>query len=329
MARLLSFDIAKALCIILVVAGHFRPEYAPDWYLHIWKWIYSFHMPLFMFASGYIYIAFKKEESYLSFINKKLKRLMVPYIVVSVIIISIKLLTQNGNYVENPVVPMSFITMLYKPEAGYFLWFVWALFLYFLIIPFFKTKMSRFCLFALAIIFHYVNFENTTIFALHESKRMFLWFMLGVICYDCGVVIILQRLGKHWNAMLQGTVVILFTLISLFGMGHSQMVLLMPWLGIACVMIISYRIVKYQQTTWMKFLVSLSTASYIVYLLHTTFEGFCKAVLHKVPIVFSNPNIQFCFEAVAVILCGLTIPMMLYYFVLCKFKWARVLFGIR
>ena len=62
MIRLLNFDIAKAICIILVVIGHYSPDGSPDWYKAIWSWIYSFHMPLFMFASGYIYNAFKKDE---------------------------------------------------------------------------------------------------------------------------------------------------------------------------------------------------------------------------------------------------------------------------
>ena len=53
MQRLVFLDIAKAICIILVVIGHYHPENSPEWYNVIWKFIYSFHMPLFMFASGY------------------------------------------------------------------------------------------------------------------------------------------------------------------------------------------------------------------------------------------------------------------------------------
>lgn len=55
MNRLISIDIAKALCIILVVVGHYNPGSAPEWYHIIIRFIYTFHMPLFLFASGYIY----------------------------------------------------------------------------------------------------------------------------------------------------------------------------------------------------------------------------------------------------------------------------------
>ena len=84
-------------------------------------------MPLFMFASGYIYMAFKKDELYLSFIAKKVRRLMIPYFVVSLIIVTIKLFSQSSMYVENPVTVFSFIRILYLPEAGYFLWLIWSL----------------------------------------------------------------------------------------------------------------------------------------------------------------------------------------------------------
>ena len=57
MNRLISIDIAKAICIILVVIGHYNPDNAPEWYHTINLFIYTFHMPLFMFASGYVYAA--------------------------------------------------------------------------------------------------------------------------------------------------------------------------------------------------------------------------------------------------------------------------------
>lgn len=91
--RIVSLDVAKAICIILVVIGHYVPDNSPEWYVAIHDVIYTFHMPLFMFASGFVYIATKKSEAYGTFILKKVKRLMIPYISTSVIVISIKLLT--------------------------------------------------------------------------------------------------------------------------------------------------------------------------------------------------------------------------------------------
>lgn len=76
MNRIIFLDIAKAICIILVVVGHYMPDNSPMWYVMLNKVIYTFHMPLFMFVSGYVYIATKKDISYGSFLMKKVKRLM-------------------------------------------------------------------------------------------------------------------------------------------------------------------------------------------------------------------------------------------------------------
>lgn len=48
MQRFISFDIAKAICIILVVIGHYVPDYSPQWYVGVHDVIYTFHIPLFM-----------------------------------------------------------------------------------------------------------------------------------------------------------------------------------------------------------------------------------------------------------------------------------------
>lgn len=55
MERSATADIAKTIGIILVVIGHYNPADAPEWYHLANRFIYAFHMPLFMFASGYIY----------------------------------------------------------------------------------------------------------------------------------------------------------------------------------------------------------------------------------------------------------------------------------
>jgi len=89
--RLISIDIAKAICIILVVIGHYVPENSPIWYMTMRDVIYSFHMPLFMFVSGYVYWATRKPVKYKDFVWKKFQRLIIPYFFVSVIVIFIKL----------------------------------------------------------------------------------------------------------------------------------------------------------------------------------------------------------------------------------------------
>jgi len=54
MKRLISVDIARAICIILVVIGHYYPANSPQWYDTIRKIIYSFHTTFQGFAKSII-----------------------------------------------------------------------------------------------------------------------------------------------------------------------------------------------------------------------------------------------------------------------------------
>lgn len=74
------FDNYKTLLILLVVIGHFiEPCYDNNWLLTGLKWlIVSFHMPAFIFISGY----FSKKDLPITLLIKKL---LIPYVVYEVI----------------------------------------------------------------------------------------------------------------------------------------------------------------------------------------------------------------------------------------------------
>lgn len=153
-----SIDIARSFAIILVVIGHFKSEYLPRFYNDIVIGvIYMFHMPLFMFVSGFLYQATRRPITYRKFIEGKFRRLMVPYFTVSILLILLKIGMSGILPLEHPVTWKSFVEILYYPSAGYFLWFIWALWWMMVIIPAFKTEMSRKVLLALSVIaFFYV-----------------------------------------------------------------------------------------------------------------------------------------------------------------------------
>ena len=70
------FDNYKAFLILLVVIGHFiEPAYNNNTLLYTLKWlIFSFHMPAFIFISGYFS---KRELPFLTLVRK----LLVPYVI--------------------------------------------------------------------------------------------------------------------------------------------------------------------------------------------------------------------------------------------------------
>lgn len=328
--RLLQFDIAKAICIVLVAIGHYVPEGAPLWYDNIHDWIYMFHMPVFMFASGYIYLAFKKDEPYGTFLTKKVKRLMVPYLVVSVLIVTIKLLSQRGMYVQNPVTPASYLRIFYMPEAGYFLWFVWALFTMFCIVPLLKTKTARFVVFGVALLLHYWQpIEYTQILGLNETVKMFVWFMFGCICVDYKNV--LDAIDKPRLTAMKYACISIFILCTgaLFLGFIDRFFVLMPWLGIVAVMTVSNIAAGYERQKWMKSVLLLGGASYTIYLFHTTFMGFAKSFVHKIPMMNGGDEIWFTIGALIVVTTGIVCPVLLHKYVLPRWKMTRMLFGVR
>lgn len=334
MSRLIYFDIAKAICIILVVIGHYYPCSSPEWYVKMREWIYSFHMPLFLFASGYIYIAFKREEKYIDFIIKKIKRLMLPYLATSFIIITIKLLTQNGMYVENPVNTFSYLRMFYYPEAGYFLWFIWTLFLMFCVVPFFKKKIHRLGLFVVALVIHFCSTtEFPDVFCIRETLSMMVWFMFGVVCFDFRGYVDKKKCSKK----LCGIAVILFVVSSLMKyvihLSNDYMLLmithLLPWTGIAFVLYFSNLQAQNIDSKSSKILLNIGSASFFIYLFHTTFMGFAKNFVHRIPFMNGESDLWFTLGAIFVVSVGIVCPILLYRYVLIKTKVTKLLFGIK
>lgn len=104
---LISF--LQAFGIILVVVGHAFNGHEYEVSLH--RWIYTFHMPLFMFISGYL-LKYSNEQKHktlqeisrqekYSFLRKKAIRLLVPYIVISSLAVYPKYLLNS--YAIHPV----------------------------------------------------------------------------------------------------------------------------------------------------------------------------------------------------------------------------------
>lgn len=79
-----------------------------------------------------------------------------------------------------------------------------------------------------------------------------------------------------------------------------------------------------------RWLTMVAASSYIIYLFHTTFEGFAKAVVHKLPIFADGSNEMLFVVNVAVVVgCGVVCPIVLYRYVLGRTRITKVLFGLK
>lgn len=320
--RLLFLDIAKAICIVLVVVGHYVPDTSPRWWKELHDVIYYFHMPMFMYASGFIYNS-ATQKSYGSFLWKKFKRLLVPYFVTSFVVITIKLLMQGVAFVENQVSLMSYIQVFYIPSAGAFLWFVWALWWMFVIIPLFQGKSKHLLLLIFSFCLLLMPFELTSVFCINALKNYLFYFMLGVVASD-------YRSIWYDKCPIFGVFLFLFLVILKDLFGYYIPTVLLSMIGIFMVLQVSSFLCKYGSASLKNVMINLSLSSYCIYLFHTTFEGFAKAVVVKVPWLSNGASdVGFVVGAFLCIVSGVFVPIVVQKVILERFEWTKFLWGLK
>lgn len=139
-------------------------------------------MPLFMSISGYLYGKHHNSSfSYLSFVKKKAKRLLLPYISIMGIYYIIKYLSEVTIGVNTPIGITSLLyTLFINPYGGFvsFLWYVYVLFLIYLIVPFFK-KLPL--LVVISFVIYFIPFPS--LFCLNMLSKHMLFFVLGLLLY--------------------------------------------------------------------------------------------------------------------------------------------------
>ena len=331
--RIYFIDIAKTIAIVLVVIGHFIPAGSPQWWVDVRTVIYTFHMPLFFFASGFLFAYTERPMPYRRFLQHKAQRLMLPYLTASVLIICFKLLTERGTDVaaiDNPVTPMAFLQMFWEPSAGYFLWFIWALMWMFVVAGLFRGKRARLWLLAVGVVLAYEPYVFTRLFCINQAREMFVYFMLGAVVSDSAKLIANPRLNCR-GTVLCVSVFVLFAVLEwmLIACWQNSVVLraLLPYVGIAAMMALSV-LIDYGRPNRIKAsLLYLAPYSYFIYLFHTTFEGVAKALLLRVPLFERLDGLVFALLAFVVVAVGIVGPVFVYKWIVARFRVLRVAFG--
>lgn len=159
------------------------------------KWIYSFHMPIFFFVSGYLFNNKKK-----NFLEKRFKKIMIPYFVCAIIsylywvIIEKNLRQQSIDSIE----PLKNIFIMKSTTEGYIfnvvLWFLPCLYiiesLFFIMCKVFKNrKKTSIVLSVISLVYNYffvykqvVNIANTRLFFCLDCVLMaLLFYCIGVL----------------------------------------------------------------------------------------------------------------------------------------------------
>lgn len=190
------FDIMKGVAIILVIIGHNIQfgsglqfyETASYYENVIFRFIYSFHMPLFMMISGYFFYSSIKKYPIKDLFRSKIKSLLIPILCWSIIpicFITLKMILNHTSF------QIDFIWTCIKTILCN-LWFLWAI-LYCSIIVLLNHKFfndSIFVYFIILILCFFITDDLN--FVLY--KYMYPYFVFGYFANKKGLLTKLQSL---------------------------------------------------------------------------------------------------------------------------------------
>lgn len=134
-----DIDRAKGLAILFVVFGHLMAEGYPRgnaWYDTAKDIVYSFHMPFFMYLSGYVFSLANKQavRDYIGFLRDRAMRLLLPFALFGLLIVAGKYFSQFFLYVDDPppglLTGISELVVNTKNSPALSIWYVYVLFLF-------------------------------------------------------------------------------------------------------------------------------------------------------------------------------------------------------
>lgn len=194
--------ILQGWAILWVVIGHaFLGEAGkgPEWENALFHFAYSFHMPLFMLVSGWLFyltrlkannLKMRQQSSYNQIVKDKALRLLLPGFVFSLVALAVKVAIPGE---VSRQVGLSFREILHSYLYPYDnplreLWFIATLFLFFVLTPLWKLVLSKrwvmWLMVAVLTAFHFWH-PNTEFLCIGRVFRYAIWFYLGlVICKE-------------------------------------------------------------------------------------------------------------------------------------------------
>lgn len=170
-----QIDSMKGVSISLVVLGHAlivcQPEYN---YNILFRIISSFNMTLFMFLGGYTAYHYSLKKQSFSFLIKKFKNLVLPFLSWYFILsFAVKLSINNVNI-------LTYTNSLIK-DPGVGLWFLWVLFLnYFILFFLLKINVKK-RMYAIIIAMLLIQMSPFSILGISYLKSYFPFFILGFL----------------------------------------------------------------------------------------------------------------------------------------------------
>jgi len=284
--RLIDIQRAKGLAIILVVFGHLVATGTPpgnEWYGQVRYAIYSFHMPFFMYLSGYVFFLasynLKTENNYGRFALSRAERLLLPFIIFGVAIVLGKYLFRYVGHVDDPPTSLFdglrhlFLDTSRSPAGS--IWYIYVLFIYSIATPLlwhFARGRWRILLLVAALM---VLIPADDDFYLDRVLLYYIFFLAGgfSVTHQDSIAPFMKR-NFGWLALLFAAS---FCLLALDAPRQWQLIAI----GL-CSLWPLHQLMRSQWVANDRFLAWLGDASFIIYLLNTILIGLAKAAFLKV-----------------------------------------------
>ncbi len=326
----LDVTIAKAIAIVLVVVGHIMAggtSEGNEWFSRLVDYIYLFHMPFFIFISGYLF--FKKgrverlANAYKTHISNQAIRLILPFFFMGAFIVTGKIVMSYIVHVDNipDNVFAGFINLVWhtKHSASEFLWYIFVLFIYGAITPLlyllFRDNMKLWLILGVALF----AIPPIDYFYLDKLTFFFLFFVFGGIArkYEDQYLKIISdyRAFIILLALFIGS----FILFENNALDYKFNKLITGSLSIPVLHQLCVYLVKFK-TKSMDAVMYLGQCSYVIYLFNTICIGLTKAVLFK----FINWDFQnFYIVAPILIAAGILGPLIAQWLILKRIPFVK------
>jgi len=320
--------LSKALGIILVVVGHFTSSvYVPSYYTGMKNLIFSFHMPLFMALSGFLFqMSLNNKPDKISlfpFLKKKFLRLMVPYFFISFAIAALNFVIGTFMPVKRPV-DWQYIKEIFYTNVGgsaVFLWFMYTLFMIFVISAICMRFKKGFAI---------LGVLSIALYFIPLPEEFYLLFVHSFIIYFWGgmALFLLMERMKSPISLLHIVASALILTVAFYFRGWFSTDYIEQLLNLVCGFAGSYLIVSVSY--WLterednSTLMLLGKYSAYIYLLHMIGIYAVRVVFEKIGL-FSP--FTYGVALVAAVVAGLVIPVLLTRFVIYKSKSLTFLMG--
>jgi fucose 4-O-acetylase-like acetyltransferase len=305
--HLLDIERGKGLGIILVVYGHlvmYGTLGEQHWYAASKYAVYLFHMPFFMYLSGFIFFytgaCERASRGYQSYIAKRADRLLVPFVVMLIVVVTGKYLVSRFSYVDTGFngyldgFHSAFFNTEYSPVLS--IWYILVLFVYSAVTPLLWPVLGRKIFYLLAFAFVLYWIPATTDFYLFRILHYFVFFVLG------GVVFTYREFFFEIYRRFLPVFWVLFCLSLLLSRDWYPALLVSGVLSIPALHGL-VRLKLFEKDRWLRF---FGENSLVIYLLNTIFIGLAKAVYVR---FLPYDGVYFVVMIVVLFLSGLLLPI--------------------